>query len=85
MRIAALDPTVLLTAGILGTIDKVFSVFEKIIVPHGTLGWLFEEKQRIQFHQPSKVTDSMEIKRLLANNALKEFEATVTPDTELAC
>jgi hypothetical protein len=47
--VVALDPTALLTAGILGAIDSIFESFDKIVIPHATLGWLFEEKQRIQF------------------------------------
>ena len=46
-RSAAFDPTALLTAGILGAIDIIFAPFDKIVIPHATLGWLFEEKQRI--------------------------------------
>src|SRR5208337_2072301 len=51
LRVAAFDATALLTAGILGAIDPIFNTFEKIVIPHGTLAWLFEEKQQIQFHQ----------------------------------
>jgi hypothetical protein len=84
LRTAALDPTALLTAGILGAIDSVFGMFESIVIPHTTLGWLFEEKERIQFHQPSKVADALEIKRLLDAKALQQFESAVAPDNALA-
>jgi hypothetical protein len=83
-RTAALDPTALLTAGILGAIESLFGTFEKIVIPHATLGWLFEEKQRIQIHQPSKVAYALEIKRLLDTKALQKFEATFAADNELA-
>ena len=84
LRITALDPTALLTAGILGAIDSIFNTFEKIIIPHGTLGWLFEERQKIQFHQPSRVSDAKEIKRLLDARVLHKSEFTVAPNNELA-
>jgi hypothetical protein len=84
VRTVALDPTALLTAGMLDAIDSIFDTFEKIVIPHATLGWLFEEKQRIQFHQPSKVADAQEIKRLLDSKALQKFESTVAPNSELA-
>ncbi len=68
----------------LDAIDSIFGTFKKIVIPHATLGWLFEEKQRIQFHQPSKVADAQEIKRLLDAKALQKFESTVAPNSELA-
>jgi hypothetical protein len=83
-RTAALDPTALLTAGILGAINRIFEAFERVVIPHATLGWLFEEKQRIQSHQSRMVEDAQEIKRLLDAKALQKFEATVIPDGELA-
>lgn len=83
-RTAAIDPTALLTAGILGAIHHVFETFDKIVVPHTTLGWLFDEKHRIQFHQPSRVADARAIKRLLDAEALQKFESTVAPNNELA-
>jgi hypothetical protein len=80
---AAIDPTALLTAGALDALDDMFGTFEKIVVPHGTLGWLFEEKQRIQFHQPSKIADALEIKRLIDGKALSKLETTASPDSDL--
>lgn len=83
-RSAAMDPSALLTAGALDALDGIFETFEKIVVPHGTLGWLFEEKQRIQFHQPSKIADAQEIRRLIDGKALSKLEATAPPNSELA-
>ena len=83
-RSAAMDPSSLLTAGAIDALDDIFGTFEKIVVPHSTLGWLFEEKQRIQFHQPSKIADALEIKRLLDGKALSKLEATAPPNNELA-
>jgi hypothetical protein len=83
-RKALLDPTALLTLGALGALDEVFAAFDKIFLPHNTLAWLFEERQRVQFHQPSKIAEAHEIKRLLDIKALQRFEATANPDSELA-
>ena len=84
LRTAALDPTALLTAGVLGAIDSIFGSFETIVISHATLGWLFEEKQRIQFHQPSRVANVREVKLLIDAKALQRFEATIAPDSALA-
>lgn len=81
---AAFDPTSLLTLGLLGAIDSTFAYFDKIVIPHSMLSWLFEEKQRIQFHQPSKFAEAKEVKRLLDTGRLQRFEPTVTPNNELA-
>jgi hypothetical protein len=80
----AFDPTALLTLGALDLIDTVFDGLEKIVVLHSTLAWLFEERQRIQFHQPSRIADAQEIKRLLDTKALREFSGTVRSNTDLA-
>ena len=83
-KTAAFDPTALLTLGLLRTIDAIFAYFDKIIVPHSTLGWLFEELQRIQFHQPSKIVEAREIKRLIDAKLLQKFEPSAAVDGELA-
>jgi hypothetical protein len=83
-RIAAFDPTALMTLGYLQNIDEVFARFEKVVVPHATLGWLFEERQRLQFHQPSRIEDAREIKRLISSNYLLKLERTTPIDDVLA-
>ena len=83
-RVVAMDPTALLTAGIMDAIDPILGSFEKIFIPHGTLGWLFEERQQIQFHQPSRIADAKEIKRLLETRVLHKFLSTVAPINDLA-
>jgi len=80
----ALDPTALLTFGVLHQLDRIIGFCDKIVVAHSTLGWLFEEKQRVQFHQPSQIADAKEIKRLLAADDLKEFESIATANSELS-
>lgn len=81
---AALDPTALMTLGLLKLTEQVFVRFEKIVVPHSTLGWLFEERQRIQFHQPSRIDDAREIKSLLGSNHLTRLDRTTPIDDALA-
>jgi pimeloyl-ACP methyl ester carboxylesterase len=83
-RKALLEPTALLTLGAIGALDEAFAAFDKIVLPHNTLGWLFEERQRVQFHQPTKIAEAHEIKLLLDTRALQRFEATARPNNELA-
>lgn len=83
-RTIAIDATALLTLGVLDELDRLIELFDEVVVAHSTLAWLFEEKQRVQFHQPSRIADAKEIRRLLASGDLKEFESTATMNSELA-
>ena len=61
-----LDPTAILTLGHLGILEEVLRSFHKIIIPHGTLLWLFHELQRVMFHQPSRMQDAHKLRGLIA-------------------
>jgi hypothetical protein len=81
---ALFDPSALLTLGVIGAIEDAFNAVEAVVLPHNTLGWLFEEKQKVAFHQPSRIKDAREIKRLLDDRAVQNFEGTASPDADLA-
>ena len=83
-KTAGFDPTALLTLGVLGAIKDVFDRFERIFVPHSTLIWLFEERQRIQQLQPGRIVHAREIKRLLDLRLLQKFEPTAQINSPLA-
>lgn len=79
----ALDPTTIMTLAFLGILQKVIDRFKCVYIAHTTLGWLFQESQRIQYHQPSRVRDALEIKRLLDNGLLRRFQSALEPPSEL--
>lgn len=83
-RVVAMEATALLTLGTLGLLDTVCNAFERILIPHSTLGWLFEEKEKVSFHQPSRVKNSSKIRHLLATGVLKECTGRAEIDTDLA-
>jgi hypothetical protein len=83
-RVAAMEATSLLTLSVLGLLEKVFDAFDRIVIPHSTLRWLFEEKQKASFHQPSKIQDARKLRQLLAGGSLREFRATVPMDADLS-
>jgi nucleoside phosphorylase len=83
-RVVAMDATTLLTLGALGLLETASNMFEQVVIPHSTLGWLFEEQQKVSFHQPSRMKDAVELRDLLAIDALKEFSASTVPDADLA-
>lgn len=83
-RVIAIDSTALLTLGMLSLLELTFSFFERIIIPHSTLNWLFSEKQEVSFHQPSRIKNANKIRDLLAIGALKEFPGSAEMDSDLA-
>ena len=81
---ACMDATALLTLSFLGLLDITIDAFKTIWVPHSTLAWLFDEKQKAAFHQPSRIKDSHRIEHLLATDALATFVPSTVPDSDLA-
>lgn len=74
----AMDVTALITSELLGVTSLVFDTFSEIVISHNLLGWLFEQKRRLSFHQPSKVTEAHEVRQLIALGSLKRYEATMS-------
>lgn len=78
------DPTALLTIGLLDVFDELAAAIDVIVIPHATLSWLFDERRRIAFHQPSRIKHAHEIRRLLANGRLSECRSDVESNADLA-
>lgn len=70
----ALDLSGLFTLGFLGLTAAAIGVFPKIVIGSGTLTLLFQERQRIKFHQPSRVAKAKRLKALMDKGALKVLE-----------
>lgn len=82
--VVGLEATSLLTLGALDLLDAFAGSVDAIRIPHSTLGWLFEERQRVGFHQPSRVRNAQRLQDLLARGEIVEFAATTTADSELS-
>ena len=80
----AIDPTALLIAGTFELLEPIVRAVSRVVVPHSTLSWLFEERQRVQFHQPSRITHAREIRRLIDSGLLRGIEQTAPIDDNLA-
>ncbi len=80
----ALDLTAIFTFAQLGILQKIVDHFERVLIPDQLLVWLFQERQRVAFHQPSRVKDAQSLKRLLANNSLRIFEPEASANPFLA-
>ncbi|MCE2449685.1 MAG: HNH endonuclease [Candidatus Latescibacteria bacterium] len=83
-RQIGMDATALLTLSFLGLLDEVLDAFDTVHIPHSTLGWLFDEKQRIAFHQPSRIKDAHKIRDLLATGALEKLSPSTVSDSDLS-
>ena len=83
-RQPGLDATALLTLSFLDLLDKALDAFDTIHIPHSTLGWLFDEKQRVAFHQPSRISDAVQISHLLTKGALEKLSPSTVPNSDLS-
>ena len=48
-------PTALMTLSLLDKLESTIGSMEEVVIPHGTLAWLFVERERLRFHQPSRI------------------------------
>lgn len=79
-----IDATALITLNFLGLLAKTLDNFKTIYVPHSTLAWLFEEKQRAAFHQPSRIMSAHQVRNMLATDVLDKLIPSTTPNSELS-
>lgn len=80
----AIEATALLTLGFLGLTEKALNTFDRVFIPHLTLGWLMDERRRIEFHQPSRVRDARQLLQLIESGAVQRFEVPIQVDPSLA-
>lgn len=80
----AMDATALLTLSLLNLLDEALDAFDTVHIPHSTLAWLFDEKQKAAFHQPSRIRDAHQIHHLLATGILEKLMPNTVPDSDLA-
>jgi len=79
-----MDATALLTLSFLNLLDKALDAFDAVYVPHSTLGWLFQEKRKATFHQPSRIRDAHHVRHLLATDVLEKFVPSTVADSDLS-
>ena len=79
-----MDVTALLTLSLLNSLDKALDAFETVHLPHSTLHWLFHEKQRVAFHQPSRIKAARQLRDLIATDMLERLSPSTVADSELS-
>lgn len=70
----ALDLTSLLTLTFAGHTRRVVDWCDSMTISHTTLGWLFEERSKLAFHQPSQVRLARNVRNLIDGGNLHRFE-----------
>ena len=75
-----MDITALLTLSLLDSLDKALDAFDTVHLPHSTLSWLFDEKRRVVFHQPSRIKDAQKIRDL----TLERLSPSTVADSDLS-
>ena len=84
VRNVGIDATALLTLSLLNVIEEALDAFDTVHIPHSTLGWLFAEKQRLTFHQPSRINEARRILDRLADGTLEKLSPRSVPDSDLS-
>ena len=79
-----MDVTALLTLSFLNLLDEALDAFDTVHIPHSTLVWLFNERQKVAFHQPSRIQDAHKISHLRNTGALEQLSPSTLPDSDLS-
>jgi hypothetical protein len=83
-RRVALDLTAIFTFAQMGILPAVLAHFEQVLIPVQLLVWLFQERLRVAFHQPSQVRDAQFVKRLVEQGVLRVLGAATPTDLAFA-
>ena len=83
-KVVGIDATALLTMAYLGILDKTLDAFKKVFIPHCVLSWLFEEKQKVVFHQPNQIKDAYKVRDLISRDLLDKPSFETKPESDLS-
>lgn len=78
-KCVGLGPSALMTLSLLGVLEDAIDRMGAVLIPHGTLAWLFVENAAIRFPQPSRLAEA----RIVAQFRTEGILGTVdTPSDE---
>lgn len=80
----AIDASSALVMENIGVLHHFFDCFESIVIPHSFMRWLFEEKQKVAFHQPSQIEKAKYFERLVSNGRISVFHPKTINNPGLA-
>lgn len=84
VEVVALDRTAVVTLAAFDLLEPVLNAFETVFVEHDLLSDLFDQRQRVDFHQPSLVGFAHHLGTLLAKGRVKPFLSSVSVDRRLS-
>lgn len=79
----AVDASSALVMENIGMLTHLFDCFVKIVIPHSFMQWLFEEKQKVAFHQPSQIEKAKYFERLVSDGRISVFHPKKINNPEL--
>lgn len=79
----AIDRTALITLAALDILEPTLERFDRIIVPHDVLADLFEQRSKVEFHQPSRIEAAKRLIDMIDRGTLAPFEPTTVADRAL--
>ncbi|MES2923155.1 MAG: HNH endonuclease [Verrucomicrobiota bacterium] len=82
-KTVGIDATTLLALSYLNILDKALNYFDLAYIPHSTMVWLLEEKQKSTFHQPTRIKEAHRLRHLFATEALEKFVPHTFGESEL--
>lgn len=77
-----LDLTALVTLGVLDVLDRLVDQ-GGVVIGHGVIRTLFEDRQKLAFHQPSRIQNAHALVRSLGTGKLHTFSASSEPDPSM--
>lgn len=80
----AIDASSALVMENIGQLHHLFDCFERIVIPHSFMRWLFEEKQKVAFHQPSQIEKAKHFERMVSDGRISVFHPKKINNPELA-
>ncbi len=80
----SLDVSAIITLGFLDLLDKTIDTIDTVYISHSTFAWLFSEKQKAAFHQPSRFNYARQIQNLISQGVIEKFIPSPLIDNELA-
>lgn len=80
----AIDASSVLVMENIGQLHHLFDCFERIVIPHSFMRWLFEEKQKVAFHQPSQIEKAKYFERLVSDGRISVFHPKTINNPGLA-
>jgi hypothetical protein len=82
-RAIALDRTAIVTLAALDMLEPVLDAFDRIHVRHDLFRELFEQRNRLTFHQPSRITFAHRLTDLVTRGTVRAFQPSRVADLDL--